>query len=102
LEVGLDLELRPERLVRGHGRRDALAAETLAPFLSGAIGDEAELAGQAEAGLGRMLRRVVAPAPPGVAADALALQRADRRRERRRAGRGRDRDQVAHVTRELD
>ena len=101
LEVGLDLELGPEHLLR-RGGGDALAAEALSPFLRRAIGDEAELACEPQAGGGRLVGRVIAAAPGGVAADAFPLQRAYCGRERRRAGGRGDRDEVADVVGEQD
>ena len=74
--------------------RHALAAEALLPFLGRAVRDHAELARQAHAEPRAAARLVVAAAPGRIAADDLALQRAQRDRERRRAGRAGNRHEV--------
>ena len=101
LQVGLHLELRAE--VAGHARslRHAPAAEALVPFFVRAVGDRAELAREPHALARTAARLVVAAAPGRIVAHDLALQRAQRDRERIRGRRAGNRDQAARDARKL-
>src|SRR3546814_15628481 len=86
LEVTLDLELEPERLVVGAVGIQPHAAEAAVPFQCGAVGDDTHLASHPHARLRVIGVVVIAVVTIRIAPDRLALQRADRDREGQRLG----------------
>ena len=75
-EVTLHRKARRERARAQRIAGDGLAPETLAPLGGRAVGDGAELAGQAHAVTRRLFRRVVAALPVRIPQHRFALHRA--------------------------